>query len=610
MGMAKEKRAREQDSKDTKPEAVGVVKDQAESRPALFGWWSRWLLVVLGVLLTLGAVLVWKTNDAMENLPFLQHGGTAGGLVASQKTLVDETEWETAKALTALAVTQEELTLARQAERLADHEVDQAFATALRKANLRQKALTGEALQLQQKVTDLEGLVANDQAAVTQLGTKDGDDADIAKAQLGLDQDELSDAREDLARASGDQRGEIQQELAARQAEMKKFDASGGVGEVAVISVRQFRTVAGLIGGWRRQTQRYSLLLQAKSREEAVAKTMAAEHNGLETKTAAQKSASTNGVAARVAELKRLSLERQLMSIDDDRAGTAQQLAAVYGKWAAQVALQHRIVQHLLLVQLMWIAVIVLVAILLSALVKRVTQHESLDPRRTRTLSWIALLAIQVVALLTILLVVFGPPSQLSTAIGLVTAGLTVALQDFILAFVGWFILMGRTGIGVGDVVEINSVAGEVVDIGLFRTTLMETGNWTANGHPTGRRVAMNNKYAISGQYFNFSTAGQWMWDEFTVPVTAGEDTGPLVERVQKAVTSETEKDARQAEVEWRQISQRHGLSQYSAEPAVNLRPSATGVELVVRYVTRASDRFERRIKLYGCVLEAVGAKA
>jgi small-conductance mechanosensitive channel len=610
MGMAKEKRAREQDSKDTKPEAVGVVKDQAESRPALFGWWSRWLLVVLGVLLTLGAVLVWKTNDAMENLPFLQHGGTAGGLVASQKTLVDETEWETAKALTALAVTQEELTLARQAERLADHEVDQAFATALRKANLRQKALTGEALQLQQKVTDLEGLVANDQAAVTQLGTKDGDDADIAKAQLGLDQDELSDAREDLARASGDQRGEIQQELAARQAEMKKFDASGGVGEVAVISVRQFRTVSGLIGGWRRQTQRYSLLLQAKSREEAVATTMAAEHNGLETKTAAQKSASTNGAAARVAELKRLSLERQLMSIDDDRAGTAQQLAVVYGKWAAQVALQHRIVQHLLLVQLMWIAVIVLVAILLSALVKRVTQHESLDPRRTRTLSWIALLAIQVVALLTILLVVFGPPSQLSTVIGLVTAGLTVALQDFILAFVGWFILMGRTGIGVGDVVEINGVAGEVVDIGLFRTTLMETGNWTANGHPTGRRVAMNNKYAISGQYFNFSTAGQWMWDEFTVPVTAGEDTGPLVERVQKAVTSETEKDARQAEVEWRQISQRHGLSQYSAEPAVNLRPSATGVELVVRYVTRASDRFERRIKLYGCVLEAVGAKA
>ncbi len=102
--------------------------------------------------------------------------------------------------------------------------------------------------------------------------------------------------------------------------------------------------------------------------------------------------------------------------------------------------------------------------------------------------------------------------------------GLTVVFQDFILAFFGWFVLMGRNGIRVGDWVEINGVGGEVVEIGLFRTALLETGNWTDKGHPTGRRVTFINNFAITGQYFNFSTAGQWMWDEIGVNVPSGED--------------------------------------------------------------------------------------
>ena len=106
------------------------------------------------------------------------------------------------------------------------------------------------------------------------------------------------------------------------------------------------------------------------------------------------------------------------------------------------------------------------------------------------------------------------------TILGLTTAGLTLVLQDFIVGFFGWFVLMGKHGMRIGDWVEISGVTGEIVEIGLFRTELMETGNWTDQGHPTGRRVTFSNSFAIKGQYFNFSTAGQWMWDEirFSIP--------------------------------------------------------------------------------------------
>jgi small-conductance mechanosensitive channel len=167
---------------------------------------------------------------------------------------------------------------------------------------------------------------------------------------------------------------------------------------------------------------------------------------------------------------------------------------------------------------------------------------------------------------------------------------------------------MGRAGIGVGDAVEINGVAGEVVDIGLFRTTLLETGNWTAKGHPTGRRVTFNNMYAINGQYFNFSTTGQWMWDEITVSVPSVEGAAAAMEQVRKAVETETAEDVKAAEAEWKKVSQVRGLSQFSAEPDVSLRPTATGVELVVRYVTRAAGRIERRNALYHSLLDCLHA--
>ena len=578
------------------------------SKAPFLGRWAIMAMAVLFGVLAIGAMLAWRTNDVMGDLPFLRQQGRLGTLSGPQKMLVDETPWKTAEGLTALAVTQEELEYARQAERLADHEVDQSFATALRQANLQQHALTGPALALQATVAEMGGLVLSDQAALNSMA-KGSDEEQLAQAQLGLDQDQLNDAKGDLARASGDQRDAIQRELSAREARMKTFDATGGAGGaglVAAISMQRYRTLAGLIGGWRRQRERYALLMEAKTSSERDAAALIVKHNGMMTGSDAQGRAGGAAVADRLAGLKRMSLERQLMSLYDDRVETERQLADVYGKWAAQVLLQHKIVGHLILLQLMMIALILMVAIVLGAVAKRLAERESLDKRRTRTLGWIARLLVQVAALVSVLLVVFGPPDHVSTVLGLVTAGLTVALQDFILAFVGWFILIGRNGIGVGDAVEINAVAGEVIDIGLFRTTLLETGNWTAKGHPTGRRVAFNNKFAISGQFFNFSTAGQWMWDEMTVSVPADEDAAATIARVQKTVTAATEQDARQAESEWRQVSLRHGLSQFSAEPAVNLRPTATGVDLVVRYVTRAAGRFERRNTLYQCLLESL----
>src|ERR1700694_1096451 len=230
------------------------------------------ILVVLAITLA-GAFL---TRGVMAYLPFLQarKGDWTGAYVA--RGVVDQRPWQTAAALAALAESAEEKELARDAERLADHEVDQAFSQSLRQASLAKPTLSGKALALQQRVTELQETIKNDQARIASLsagaGTRpagavsNGSDLEIAKAQLGLDQNELTDSIEDLARESGAQRVKLQQELAARQAAMKQYrdSASTDDGQTAVASAEQYKTFAQQLSTWRSLRNRKQLIAQAE----------------------------------------------------------------------------------------------------------------------------------------------------------------------------------------------------------------------------------------------------------------------------------------------------------------------------------------------------------
>jgi small-conductance mechanosensitive channel len=207
--------------------------------------------------------------------------------------------------------------------------------------------------------------------------------------------------------------------------------------------------------------------------------------------------------------------------------------------------------------------------------------------------------AIHATGVVLILLVIFGPPNQFATVLALAAAGLTVALKDFIVGFFGWFILMGRNGIRPGDWVEINGVGGEVLELGLLHTVLLETGSRSDAGHPTGRKVTFVNSYPIEGHYFNFSTSGEWLWDELEVLLPQGADPYPLAEAVQTIVAADTNANARLAEEEWQRVVPGPAKRTFSMEPVTTVRTTNFGVNVIVRYITRANERHAVRARLY-----------
>jgi small-conductance mechanosensitive channel len=576
-------------------------------------------VIVLVMLIVLAVTLIgaFLTRGVMADLPFLQarKGSWTGAYVPLG--IVDQRPWQTAATLAALAQSTEEKKLARDAERLADHEVDQAFSQSLRQASLAQPKLSDKALALQKRVSELQQTVKNDEARIAALGVADGaksagtishnSEMEIAKAQLGLDQTELADSIEDLARESGDQRPKLQQELAARQAAMKQYKdrASEDDGQTAVASAEQYRTLGQQLSTWRSLRNRRQLIAQAEqlAKDDVAALTADRETLKAEAASPAAKTIEESG-SERIDRLQRISAQQNILSILTDRVGAQEQLVTLYGRWGQQAELQQKIVIHLTLQSLAFIAAICIVVILAGWGLQLALEKIVHDPRQKQTLKTVLNLGTQLIGLFLILLIIFGVPQQMPTILGLVTAGLTVVFQDFILAFCGWFVLMGPNGVRVRDWVEIDGVGGEVVQLGLFRTWLLETGNWTAHGHPTGRRVSFLNGYAIRGKYFNFSTVGQWMWDEIKISVPPDKSIHPLLKSIYESTVRITEADAIMAEAEWKRVTHEEGSPQFSAMPSVNLRPAGAGVDILIRYITRAGVRVETRNRLFAVIVE------
>ncbi len=621
---------------------------------------QRTLLIVLIVLLALTGVGLALTTEWGSR--------TVSSVAPASKVAqapVDLSPFRNAQTLSEFAATPEEQDLARDALRKADHEVDFSFASALYQAAAQQVHPTPEIKSIQERIASGEAQDAAINADIDRL-TKSLPSAreeqketltqqiDLAKSRQELIEDELADAHQDLERAGGDPQSRVQRMVDEYNASEQ---ASGGQLDLSIVGKQASMAAPTSYAFFSRARAWYALqsiverLNQEDRRATAAVATFSARHDQLEQQleqaqaqqsrklsdaspsaapaptavnpaspstspTTAQApvtaspppSASAQAKAA-ISSYKSLTILQKRLSGLDSRIRNQQELAGVYGQWSALVAARRRELLHSLLVSIALILAIGMAVVITTYFLEKMFARVEPDRQKLLSLRSVAQIVTRAVGAVPILLILFGIPSQLATVVALAGAGLTVAMKDFIVGFFGWFILMGKNGVRYGDWVEINGVSGEVVEIGLFHTVLLETGNWNDAGHPTGRRVTFVNSYAIEGHYFNFSTSGQWLWDELVLAVPVSEDPYPVAEEIQKIVTQETEANSKLAEKEWGSVGGARGVRPFSAGPAINVRPAGSGFEIAVRYVTRANERHQQRNNLYQAIVELLRRK-
>ncbi len=589
--------------------------------------------ITLILLLGLIAYGLFRTGWSMTVSQINLGGESSQGVPGSA---IDQTSLDTARRLTQMPTSADELPFAQEALRLGDREMDLAFAAAVREAQEHPAVLSAEAKQSQARLQNAEKSLEGDNARVAQLtsalakatganANSLADQREQAKVQVELDQDEVDNAKQELTLAGGDAQGRIEQL-------MKEHEAASRVADTTTVNTATPPDLSGLVHQYQQWSQLHDKNLQlwrAKQDAESSAVTFTTKRDALApkiaTKTpedpgtiggegttpaAADSAGSTRGASTDLVNAtKRRSAAVKALTNFEERIEDQKSLAGTYGKWQEVVIARQRSAIHRGLSGAAVVVTILLIGIFFDSWLKRLLDRVRLDPRQADTLHAVISAGLQIIALGLVLLVIFGPPSQLGTILGLAGAGLTVALKDFIVSFFGWFVLMGRNGIRLGDWVEINGVTGEVVELGMFHTVLLETGNWTDSGHPTGRRVTFTNSFAIEGHYFNFSTSGQWLWDELTLVLASSQNPYPIVEAIQKTVLEATADSAGQAEKEWQHAAHSRNMRALSAAPAINVKPVSGGVEIAVRYITRANERYQLRSKLYQAAMSLISKK-
>src|SRR6266849_3056637 len=195
---------------------------------------------------------------------------------------------------------------------------------------------------------------------------------------------------------------------------------------------------------------------------------------------------------------------------------------------------------------------------------------------------------------------------RLSFAIGVAGAGVAVALQDVLASVAGAFSIGFSRLYTIGDRVQIGDIRGDVIDIGLLRTTLLETGNWVSKDMYNGRVVRIPNSTVLKGTVFNYSQGFRFVWDEIKTVFTTTSDCQLAREMLLRVAKESIGEYLVEAEASWRAISENFRSENPPLEPTVALVVNGASLEFSVDYVVDYTKRTAMKDRLFAKIVQEV----
>lgn len=211
-----------------------------------------------------------------------------------------------------------------------------------------------------------------------------------------------------------------------------------------------------------------------------------------------------------------------------------------------------------------------------------------------------------VISVLLITIVYSQKLGGLTVAFGVAGAGIAFALQEVIASFAGWLAIMFGSFYKTGDRVQLGGIKGDVMDIGVLRTTLMETGQWVDGDLYNGRIVLIANSFVFKEPVFNYSGDFPFLWDEVKIPIQFGsnyEKTTDILKQAAIEIAGDLTKESKDL---WTALQRKFPLEDSQTEPLVTLVVNDNWVEFTVRYVVGYKKRRITKSLLFTKILSAV----
>jgi len=212
------------------------------------------------------------------------------------------------------------------------------------------------------------------------------------------------------------------------------------------------------------------------------------------------------------------------------------------------------------------------------------------------------------VALLWTAAILFKNPGQFTLAFGAIGAGVAFAVQEVIASLAGWLTILLAQFYRIGDRVELGGIKGDVIEIGILRTRLMEIGQWIGSDLYNGRTVLVANSFIFKQPVFNYSGTFPYIWDEIHLPFRYDSDpriAEAMLERVVGDVTREYTQKAQQA---WDRMLEKYRIPPAHMAPLVTMVTTDNWMAFTARYMVDYRARRTTQHEIFTRILQEISA--
>ena len=248
-----------------------------------------------------------------------------------------------------------------------------------------------------------------------------------------------------------------------------------------------------------------------------------------------------------------------------------------------------------LVVTAVFVAIVLALRRLVLALTRRSLGGEVGDSRRFWARQGLQVI-VAVVLVLGLVSIWVTPNTDITTGVGLISAGLAFALQQVITSLAAYFVILRGDTFGIGDRITLGGVRGDVVRLGFLKTTIMEMGQppavsdsdpaiWVNSRQYTGRLVTVTNGVIFTDPVYNYTREFPYLWEEMVLPIAYTDDRQLVEQILLRAARDHAVVDDQRANDAFESMRRRYALAPTSLNPSVYWRITDNWVELSLRFL-------------------------
>ncbi|WP_067033812.1 mechanosensitive ion channel family protein [Allomuricauda sp. CP2A] len=236
---------------------------------------------------------------------------------------------------------------------------------------------------------------------------------------------------------------------------------------------------------------------------------------------------------------------------------------------------------------LVWVILVFLLIKWTRGLLKKNLPDNSLKYKAQKAVEVIGYI---LVALITVSYFT-GSINDFGLAIGLLTAGITITLQELILSIAGSFYIFFVRVYKPGDRIELNGIKGDVVDIDSIYTTMMEIGEWVSSDNYSGRIVKISNAFVFKGPVYNYSLDFPFVWDEFDLPIRYGSDMDLAKQIVISVAQEKLSEYVKDSIAGWKDVVNKYYIEDAQVDPTLAITMTDNWIQFNLRYIVDYKKR-------------------